>query len=96
MIVQSLAMSGHSYFDSFCPRLLARRARSCPDSLEENLVEGRLHKLESLDDRSCRDNAMQQVLRIRPVHQLDFEVAIGVVDPSHKSPVSENLSYSVG
>ena len=59
-------------------------------------MERRLHQLKALDDRSRRDDAVQQLLRIRSLDKLDLEVAIGIVHTPHQLAIGENLAYSVG
>jgi hypothetical protein len=71
-------MTGH-------PRLDATRA----DTLEENLVQRRLHELEALDVRAGVDQAAQQKLRVGVRKKLELEIVRVVVAPPHERRIAE-------
>ena len=85
MIAQSLAMAGHSHFNS-----------RCPDSLEEDLVQGRTNYLEPAHRCAGPYNALEQDLRISAVSHLDLEVAIRIVDTTDKRAVVEHSGDAGG
>jgi hypothetical protein len=83
--VKTLSMAAHPVFN-------ARRT----DPVEEDLVEGRLDLLESLHHRPRVDEPAQEVLRIRPLGQLDLEEAVRIVDAPDESIVRQHRGDAIG
>src|ERR1700749_3734795 len=73
---KSLPMAGH-------PLLDARGA----DALQEDLVQRRLHELESFDAGARFDQPAQQHLRIGVGGELELEEIVGVIHLAHERAV---------
>src|SRR5215831_18536024 len=73
------------------PRLDARGA----DTLEEDLMERRLHQLEPLDVRARVDQPTEQELRIGVRCELQLEEVVAVVDLAHELRVAKHVPGAV-
>src|SRR5216117_3470432 len=87
MIAQTLCMRAPS--PSIARR--GRRGGLRTDEIHEDLVQGRVRQLEAGEPRTGRDEALEDLLRVRARSELELRLLTEILNLGDEAPVREDL-----